>query len=373
MKLTLVISSLSSGGAERVITLLSKGFIERGYDVTVITLSGKDTDFYQLPAGVSRLALGITNISPTPLHALWNNWYRLLTLRRAIQSTHPDVVISHLSTTNVLTILSLFQTSYPIIVTEHNDSKKLSLGKVWKMLRHLTYPYASMLVSVSQGVDEGFDWLSKTKRAVIYNPLVIIEDGKETDLPQAVDPNKLWITAMGRLIYQKGFDLLLSAFHQVADKYPDWQLVILGKGELRPQLENMAKNLGLSERVIFLGTIRNPFPVLRNSKLFVMSSRHEGFPMAHGEALACGLPVIATNCPSGVGEIIRDGIDGILVPNEDVSALATAMERLMSNEEERKRLAARAPEVSERFSLEKVMEMWETLISKIIKKSSINY
>jgi glycosyltransferase involved in cell wall biosynthesis len=368
-KLTLVISSLSSGGAQRVVTLLAKGFIERGYDITVITLSGKDTDFYRLPEGVSRLALGIMGVSPTPLHAVWNNLYRLLILRRAIQSTQPDVVISHLSTTNILTILSLIKTDHPIIVTEHCDSRMLSDGKVWEMLRHLTYPHASMVVSVSQGVDEGFDWLPKTKRAVIYNPLVIIEDAKyPISFPEGADPDKPWITSMGRLTHQKGFDFLLSAFRKVADKYPDWQLLILGQGELRPQLEDMAKNLGLSGRVIFPGAISNPFPVLRKSKLFVMSSRYEGFPMAHGEALACGLPVISTDCPSGPREIIRDGVDGILVPNEDVSALAAAMERLMSDEEERKHLAARAPEVTERFSLEKIMEKWEELIEVLIRE-----
>lgn len=369
MRVTLVISSLSSGGAERVLVLLSEGFLKKGYEVSVVTSFGTETDFYKLPDEVNRLALKIAGYSPTLIHGLLNNFNRSFILRQAIKSTQPDVVISFMDTTNVLTLVSLINTRYPVIATEHTDPVYNSCGIVWENLRRITYPYAARVVSVSQGVDNYFDWLPKTKRAVLYNPLKLINDEQvTTSLPKGVDSSKKWIIAMGRLTYQKGFDILLSAFKKIADKHRDWQLLILGQGKLLLELEELKESLDFSGQVVFTGAISNPFPILRRSKLFIMASRYEGFPMAHGEALACGLPVICTDCPSGPREMVRDGVDGILVPNEDVSALAGAMDRLMSNEEERKRLAARAPEVSERFSLEKIVGMWENLMVEVIKE-----
>ena len=366
MKITLVISSISGGGAERVLVLLAKGFIDRGYDVTVITLSDKTTDFYQLPVGCSRMALGIMGSSSSLSEAIKNNIQRISVLRKAVQSSSPDVVISFLRITNITTILALIGTKFPLIVTEHIDVKALSYGRFWETLRRLTYPFCSLVVSVSKGVDEGFATLAKSKRAVIYNPIMINDDGQADQLPTEVDPNKHWLVSMGRLTEQKGFDLLLQAFQQIAPKYPDWQLLILGRGELREQLERMRDDLGLSGQVIFTGALRNPFAVLKKAQLFVMASRNEGFPMAHGEALACGLPVIATDCPSGPSEMIRHNVDGILIKNEDINSLAHAIEELISDETKRKNLSARAPEVSDRFGLEKVVKMWEELLIELI-------
>lgn len=369
MKITLVISSLSCGGAERVLVLLSQGFIDKGHEVTVVTLDRKETDFYNLPVGTSRIALSLIGKSYNSIHAIWNNIYRLSRLRQAICSTQPDLVISFMAGTNILTILSLLKTGLPIIITEHCDPRLYSSGKIWNRFRHFIYPYADKIVSVSEGVNDAFNWLPIHKKSVIYNPfLPYKEDQSNIQLPPGIDPEKQWIMSMGRLTSQKGFDLLLSAFHKIAQQHQNWQLIILGQGELRDKLEKTKEDLGLSSRVILAGTVKNPSFLLKRAKLFVMSSRFEGFPMAHGEALACGLPVIATDCPSGPREIIRDGIDGLLVPNEDVSALATAMERLMSDEQELNQLAANASDVTQRFSLEKVMGMWEELINEVIKE-----
>ena len=367
MKITLVISSLYSGGAERVVVLLAKGFIDKGHEVTVITLSGKELDFFNLPDKANRLALGLFNNSSNVFEAIRANLHRLEILRKAIISTKPDIVISHLTATNILTILCMLRTPYPVIVTEHTDPKKFFYTKSWKILRRLTYPFADNIVSVSQGVNDAFHWLPQNKKSVIYNPILEINSQQENiDLPIDLDPAKEWIISMGRLRPEKGFDILLSAFSKIAHLHLNWQLVILGKGELKTDIEKMAKDLSLTSRVILTGAIKNPFPLLKKSSLFVMSSRSEAFPMALCEAMATGLPVIATDCCSGSREIIRDGIDGVIVPSEDISALARAMNNLMSDEKERQRLSNRAPEVTERFSIEKVMEDWLTVIKKII-------
>lgn len=370
MKIVFVTSSLSSGGAERVIILLAQAFINKGYEVSIVTLSTKDNDFYTLPVDVNRLALGILGNSSNPLNAIINNLSRLSKLRKAICSIQPDIVLSFVTETNILTILSLLKTGIPVIATEHCDPNLMSYGKIWENLRRVSYPYAAKIVSVSKGVDSGFDWLSRTKRAIIYNPFLKIEDSDgKFDLPVGADPQKQWITSMGRLTYQKGFDILIPAFARIANRYPNWQLIILGQGPQASQLKTLVENFNLTGQVALLGEVKNPFPILKKSEIFVMASRFEGFPMSHGEAMACGCPVISTDCPSGPREIVRHNIDGILVPTGDVSALAKAMDNLICNEKERMRLAKRTTEVTERFSLENVVHRWEKLFKEIIGKN----
>jgi glycosyltransferase involved in cell wall biosynthesis len=174
--------------------------------------------------------------------------------------------------------------------------------------------------------------------------------------------------AMGRLNRQKGFDLLLRAFALAAPAAPTgspWQLVILGEGEERPALTALVTELGLAGRVHLPGRIDNPYDSLRQAELFVMSSRYEGFPMSLLEAMACGLPVLCTDCSTGAREILTPGVDGELVPPEDVPALGAALAALMADPARRRALAAQAPKVLERFSLERVLARWDDLFRRL--------
>ncbi len=365
MRCTLIIHSLNSGGAERVISRMANYWVAKGWDVTLLTFED-DTEapFYPLESQVLHLPLGIAEYSPHPILGVWNNLASVRSLRAAIRTSKPDVVISFLDRTNVITLLATRGLNVPVLVSERNDPAMLSPGKIWNLLRQWTYPFADRIVVQTQRAGNFFSAKLQNRIFVMPNP-VSLPPATQSGATRLLGDRNL--IAVGRLVHQKGFDLLLQALAQLKDRYPEWTLSILGEGELRSQLESLRTELGLKDRVHLLGRVKNPHEFLDRADIFIMSSRFEGFPNALCEAMVCGLPVISTDCPNGPREIIRDGIDGILVPTEDVSALATAMERLMSNEQERKALAAAAPELATRFSLEKVMLMWESLINEVIQ------
>lgn len=371
MNISLIISSLDCGGAERVLVEHAKYYFGRGWRITVITLNKDVPDFYSLPDGIHRVTLDASRISASKLSAIINNVNRIKLIRKSIMAISPDVVISFMTQTNINILLALVGTKIPVIVTEHIDPVMLPAGFIWEKFRRATYPMSSCLVSVSSGVDSYFRWLPKSKRKVIFNPLVETKVDTNTSLEQFFEKDKNYIVAMGRFVRQKGFDLLIKGFARLKDRYPNWTLTILGDGDLRPQLESLRDELGLENRVHLPGIVKNPHQILKRADIFVLSSRYEGFGMALTEAMACGLPVISADCPSGPREIIRDGVDGVLVPPEDIDALAVAMDRLMSDEAERNRLASRAMEVSERFGLEKVMGMWEEVLNRVTREKRL--
>jgi GalNAc-alpha-(1->4)-GalNAc-alpha-(1->3)-diNAcBac-PP-undecaprenol alpha-1,4-N-acetyl-D-galactosaminyltransferase len=362
---TLIISSLSSGGAERVISRMANYWVEKGWAITLLTFNdGIEPPFYQLDDRVKYRPLGIAATSVNPVIGILNNLTSIKALRSAIIDSQPDVVISFMDRTNVIAILATRGLNIPLLVSERNDPEMLSPGKMWELLRQWTYPFADRITVQTERAGKYFPKLHD-QVIVMPNPVVLppVEITKLTPHLQG-DRN---LIAVGRLDPQKGFDLLLRAFARLADQHQTWHLTILGEGELRAELETLSTELGLQDRVQLLGRVSNPHLYLNQADIFVMSSRFEGFPNALCEAMACGLPVISTDCRNGPREIIREGVDGILVPTEDFVALAAAIERLMTDENERKCLADRASEVVDRFSMEKVMLMWETLIDQIRK------
>ncbi len=363
MRLALVIPSLSGGGAERVLVSLAKGFASRGHRVTVVSIYGLEADFFQLPKDVQRVALDLGWDTEGLADKLWSNLRRLAGLRRAIRQARPDVVISFLSRTNVLAVLATVGLSLPVLVTEHTDPIREPLPQPWQRLRHIAYRWAAGVVSVCKAMDGYFAWIPPERRTVIPNPV----DFAELAEP-AVPVNWAWphaIIAMGRLVPEKGFDLLIKAFASLADSFPDWGLVILGEGPLRGELEALAAERGLTNRVLLPGKIPQPGATLRQADVFVLSSRWEALPMALLEAMACGLPAVVTQCMTGQPEWLQPGKNAILTPLEDVSKLAAAMTELMRDADLRRRLGQNAAETAKRFALDPILDQWEALMAKL--------
>lgn len=229
-----------------------------------------------------------------------------------------------------------------------------------------------------------FDRLSRTYRR-IDKFLLLTEADAEAFRRQNFNntgwmPNPLWMTpsvpttprekrvvAMSRFDEVKQLDHALKAWSQVAADFPDWRLELYGEGPRRSQLEGLIESLGISESAMIMGTTDDVEGVLLGSRLSVLSSLFEGLPMVLAESLACGVPAVAYNCAPGVAEIIRDGVDGRLVRQNNVSGLAAALRDLMTDDALRDRMSAAGRESAARYSLGRVMDRWEDLIARTLR------
>jgi GalNAc-alpha-(1->4)-GalNAc-alpha-(1->3)-diNAcBac-PP-undecaprenol alpha-1,4-N-acetyl-D-galactosaminyltransferase len=365
MRITFVIYSLCAGGAERVMSRMANYWAGKGWPITILTLKdGSEPPFYELHPAVSYCPLGIAENSGNLVKAIYNNLRRMYVLRHAIKNSQPEIVISFMDQTNILTLQSTLGLNVPIVVSEHIDPYNGNCGWIWNQLRQLLYPRAARVIVLTERALSYFSERVRPHCQVIPNPVAIPGIGHEFNGRDGASPAKI-ILAMGRLDRQKGFDSLLEAFSRIAPAWPEWSLEIWGEGPERPALERLIAQKELVGRVRLPGSTRQPFEKMQHAGLFVMSSRYEGFPNVLGEAMACCLPVISFDCPTGPREIIRDGIDGILVPPGNISALTGAMDRLLANEVERKRLAQNASAVLERFALEKIMDIWEEMLQEV--------
>lgn len=364
MKILFVIYSLSStGGAERVISMMANHWAEKDWDIQIVTFDGGEKPpFYVLSPGVKHEPLGIANQSSNRFEGIYNNYARIVKLRNYFKEKTPDVIISFMTTSNLLTLLSTLKLNTPVIISERNDPFYFRIDPLRNKLRNILYPRASYVVFQSQKVFEYFPNNIREKGVIIPNP--VIQNGQQA-LTTIQLPEGKKMFAIGSMnsnrIYIKGLDLLIPVFYNLSRKYPDWNLVILGDGTNRHKLEEMIQNLGLQGRVFLPGNVKNVHTVLKQGDLFVLSSRTEGFPNALCEAMSCGLPVVSFDIPTGPQEIVRHGLDGLLVPMGDTKKLENALEELMVDENKRHEMGQNAREIVDRFSIEMVMNMWEEL------------
>lgn len=362
-RLTLVVASLESGGAERAVSELANGWTARGRSVTVITLHHARRDFYTLHPAVTRAALDVLRESASPLHAVWHNMRRLSRLRRAIAASHPDCVIAFNDQTNVATLLATVGLGLPVIVMEQTDPRYHDIGTAWSWLRRQMYPRATRVVVQTRSVAEwASGFVDRSCLAVLPNPLPRPTGVAPADVRPAIDVPETFAVAMGRLVELKGFHTLLEAFAIATTDAADWHLVIMGEGPERQRLEALASTLGIADRVHLPGNVTPPAPVLARAQLFVLSSRYEGFANALVEAMSAGCAVVSFDCPSGPPEIITHGVDGLLVPTGDAQALASAVRALIEQPERRAALGRAARAVDERYALHTVLASWEHLL-----------
>lgn len=359
MHIALVIPSLRSGGAERVMSSLANHWAEKDETVSLITLVPIDEKpFYPLHPKVKLIQLGYIHApGDILLKRVWTSLIRILKLRKTLKSLNPDVILSFMVTMNITTLLATTGLKLPVLVSERTHPRyRLPLG--YSRIRDLIYRRANRVIVQTSEISAYYLAHSTKKVSVIPNPVSIPREKR--DQSTSLNPVKR-IISIGRLRSQKRFDLLIEAFAEVATQKPDLRLMIYGEGKERTKLEEMIRQKQVSSQVDLAGVTKNVIHELCHSDLFVFPSRLEGFPNALAEAMSVGLPVIAANT-SGNNDLVRDQVDGRLFDVDDLRHLSSILKELIDEPEQRERLAQNALDVSIRFSEKKVFDAWDQTI-----------
>ena len=332
-KIALFLPSIGYGGAERVTVNLGGGIAARGFDVDLVFVTSDDPPMLtDIPAEVNLVDLEAGRVAAS-----------LPGLIRYLRRERPLALLSALEHTNVIALLAarLARVDTRIVVSVHTtvsraiEDSTLFRSRLFPWLIRWFYPWASKVVAVSEAARSDLlavAGLQPDSIQVINNPVVtprLFERAKAPlDHPWFAAGEPPVILGVGRLVTAKNFPLLLRAFALVRKEQPA-RLLILGDGEQRQVLESLADELGLAPHVAMPGFVDNPYPYMARAGAFVLSSSFEGLPTVLIEALALGIPVVSTDCPSGPSEILQQGRWGTLVPVDDERALAEGILRAL--------------------------------------------
>jgi len=324
-ELVCVIADLGPGGAQRVMSTLVNAWAAEGRRISVITFSNPEDDFFKLAPEVVRVGIGGLAPSGGLLEALRANIGRLRSLRRAMRRSGAPSVLAFLGATNIITIMAAIGLGLRVVISERNDPRHQSLGRVWDSLRRRLYGRAHVVTANSRSaITTMKNFVPKEKLSYISNPVT----QADTTVPERRQKRILHI---GRLTHQKGQDILLRAFALVVRQAPDWRLTIIGEGEDDAALKYLADELEIAGHVDWLSRIAEPMRHYLDSAIFALPSRFEGTPNVLLEAMSASLPAVVTDGSTGPLDYVEDGKTGLVVPAEDVSALAEALLRLISD------------------------------------------
>ncbi len=370
-RLTFFLPQLHMGGAERVIVSLIKGLVAKGFQVDLVLMNrGMGAYEKEIPRECRVIDLGarrtLTAIVPLACY---------------LKHERPAIVIGVLSHLNVTILLArgISRAKIPVIVTEHGNFSAAHpyaeryTAKLLPPLMRWLYPRASFIVGVSQGV---VDDLKKVLRfdspkfRVIYNPIVdetLLQKAEEPlDHPFFGEGNPPVILAVGRLHVAKDFPTLFRAFTLVR-KEINARLLILGDGDKRQELEALAKDLGITQDLDMPGFVENPYTYMKRASVFVLSSQWEGLPTVLVEAMACGCPVVSTDCPSGPAEILDNGTYGLLVPPKNPEKLAEAILKVLQSKDLAQELKEKGQKRAQDFTVDRAVGEYVRLVEACIR------
>ena len=350
MRIAFLIRAMDAGGAERAVSSLTGQMASRGHDVTLFVLLGRSS-FYPLQEGVR-----VVYLQPEEAETAkkYGTVQRVRVLRRSLRKTPPDVLVG----------MSPFMSAYAAVCcaglrtvsigTERANPFVLYASRKMTLFRKAVSLLCNGFVCQTARALNFFPPSVRRRAAVIpngiFNPLVF-----DTSVPKERTKE---ITALGRLDRNKGFDVLLAAFAAVHRAAPDYTLTIYVEGEERDALQSLSSKLGIAPFVSLPGSRQDAIAPISRSSVFVLSSRSEGMPNALIEAMAAGVPSVATRCDMGPDELIRNGENGLLVPVEDADAMSDAILRILHNRALSDSLSAEALRIRETHNIDAVVDRW---------------
>ena len=352
-KIILYIGSLERGGAERVLSNIANHLSDK-YNVILVTdIITENAEVYPLRSAIKRLNLGIIN------GGLRGNIKRIKMLREIINEEKPDAVLSFMGPNNIRMLLASRHMSLRKIVSVRNDPN-FEYGKGFKKIfaRNI-FRKASGCVFQTSDAMAYFPKSVQKKSTIIWNPVA------SQFFENPWNCTKEQIIVVGRLTVQKNPLLALSAFQLIADEFPNIELAYFGSGELKDEILAAARKCRLSERVHITENVADIESHVRNSRLFLLTSDFEGMPNSLLEAMAIGIPIIATDCPCGGPRTIVKGFgDKVLIPCRNPEAAAEKMRRILLDETAQNELCHLERERSELFRTAVVMKKWEDFLFK---------
>lgn len=349
-KLFILIGTLQSGGAERVVSEISAMYADYFKKVTILTYYNAPV-FYKIDERVKLLC--IENASGTKSKIKNGLW-----LREFVKKERPDVFLSFLMPFNIFAIVSFAFIHIKIVVCERQDPGDVKTPLL-RVVRNFLYHYCSRIEVQTLKGKKYFSEKIQRRITVIPNPNHITETERDASLNSQKENR---VAVVGRLIPLKNHKMLINVFAKAHVKHPEYTLDIYGDGEMRDAISQQIQDMGLCDAIFLRGRTSNISSALATARIFVLCSNVEGMPNALMEAVALGIPSIATDV-SGVREIIDDGKNGFVIPVGDENALEKRLVQLMDSEDLQKTFSEASSFILDKFDKERIFRQWLDLVT----------